>query len=388
MIKSYKIRLNPTPDQEKLLWSHVHTARFIWNWALGYQQEYYKSGGKYLSAFSMSKLLTQLKNSGYVEWLKDVSSHTLRRVLLDQDIAYKMFFNKIRGYPKFKYKDSGKSSFPVHSENMNFSPKGVRLERLGRVAFQTNYKIPEGTNVKFWDARIRYVNSKWILTFGLKCESQTLDLTEIPLGIDLGVKDLAVVAFGDTTFKFPNINKSARVRKLTKKLKHLQRVISRKYEVSNKLHPHAKWQKTKLILKYEMLSRKVYAKLHNIRFNYIHQITHTLVSYLPKVVGMEDLNVMGMMKNKHLSRAIQEQCFAEFIRQMKYKCEYYGIQFVQAPRFYPSSKTCSHCNNIKKDLKLSDRTYTCTDCGTVFDRDYNAAINLMRYAESLSGLAA
>ena len=388
MIRSYKVRLNPTPDQEKLLWSHVHTARFVWNWALGYQQEYYKSDGKYLSAFDMIKLLTQLKNSRYVEWLKDVSSHTLRRVLQDQDTAYKMFFKKIGRHPKFKCKDSRKISFPVHSENMNFSAQGVRLERIGRVSVQTNYKIPEGTNVKFWDARVQYVNSKWILTFGLECESQTLGLTETPLGIDLGVKDLAVVAFGDKTFKFSNINKSSRVRKLTKKLKHLQRVISRKYEAGNKLHPHSKWQKTNLILKYERLSHKVYAKLHNIRFNYIHQITHTLVSYLPKVIGMEDLNVIGMMKNKHLSRVIQEQCFAEFIRQMKYKCEYYGIPFVQAPRFYPSSKTCSHCNNIKKDLKLSDRTYICTECGAVLDRDYNAAINLMRYAESLSGLAA
>lgn len=166
-------------------------------------------------------------------------------------------------------------------------------------------------------------------------------------------------------------------------MKHLQRIVSRKYEVGNKLHPDNKYLKTGAIERYEELICNIYRKLSNIRKNYLHQTTHMLVSKLPRVVGMETLNVIGMMKNRHLANRIQKQGFYEFYRQMQYKCEEKGIILVQADRFYPSSKTCSHCGHIKKDLKLSDRTYRCPECGMELDRDYNAAINLAHYAEAL-----
>jgi putative transposase len=196
------------------------------------------------------------------------------------------------------------------------------------------------------------------------------------MGIDLGIKETMTVAYGDEQIVFHNINNSKTIRNLKKQMKHLQRSISRKYEANKQ---GKKYIKTKNIERLEDRLRKMYARLTNILTNYIHQCTHKLVSLLPCKVVMEDLNVQGMMKNKHLSKAIQEQCFFEIIRQMKYKCEWNGIPFYQVDRFYPSSKTCSCCGHIRKDLKLSDRTYICPECGLVIDRDINAAINLQRY---------
>ena len=196
------------------------------------------------------------------------------------------------------------------------------------------------------------------------------------MGVDLGVKDLAVVEFNNEKIVFHNINKSKKVRILKKRIQHTQRTISRKYECNRK---GSKYFKTNNILKEETKLRKLHYRLANIRNNYIHQTTHSLVKLLPKRVVMEDLNVTGMMSNRHLSKAIQEQGFNEFIRQMRYKCEWNNIEFVQVDRFYPSSKTCSNCGCIKSNLKLKDRTYVCEDCGFTIDRDYNAAINLSRY---------
>ena len=210
----------------------------------------------------------------------------------------------------------------------------------------------------------------------MESESQTRELADKTMGIDLGVKDLAIAEFDGQQLTFHNINKSKTIRALKRKQKHLQRTISRKYE-ANRIGK--RFVKTKNIEKCEAQLRRIYARLTNIRQNYIHQTTHTLVEYLPKRIVMEDLNVQGMMKNKHLSKAIQEQCFHEFIRQIEYKSEDRGIEFTQADRFYPSSKTCSHCGSVKTNLKLKDRTYVCEECGLVIDRDYNAAVNLSKY---------
>ena len=236
--------------------------------------------------------------------------------------------------------------------------------------------MPCEKETKYINPRISFVNNKWILTVSLECENQATELTDINMGIDLGVKDLAVVEFNNEKIVFYNINKSKKVRILKKRIQHTQRTISRKYECNRK---GSKYFKTNNILKEETKLRKLHYRLANIRNNYIHQTTHSLVKLLPKRVVMEDLNVTGMMSNRHLSKAIQEQGFNEFIRQMRYKCEWNNIEFVQVDRFYPSSKTCSNCGCIKSNLKLKDRTYVCEDCGFTIDRDYNAAINLSRY---------
>lgn len=375
MIKSFKIRLYPTKEQETAIWQHIGSCRYIWNWMLNKQQEVREQGGKHLSAFDMINLLKPLKNDGEHEWLYNVSSASLQIVCQDLQKAYDKFFKKTSGFPKFKSRKHSKSSYPIR-QNIWFAGNIVTIEKLGKIKFKTSFTFPEGRGRKFSNPRIKNQNGKWILSFGMKCENQALQLTDTSMGIDLGIKDLAIVENDGNKIVFYNINKSKKMKRLIKKQKYIQRSISRKYEANKQ---GKKYIKTKNIERLEEKYRHISAHITNIRENYIHQCTHKLISLLPKRIVMEDLNVSGMMKNRHLSRAIQEQKWYEFIRQMKYKSEWAGIEFVQADRFYPSSKACSCCGNVKRDLKLKDRTYICDMCGAVIDRDYNAAINLSRY---------
>ena len=375
MIKSFKIRLYPTKEQETAIWQHIGSCRYIWNWMLNKQQEVREQGGKHLSAFDMINLLKPLKNDGEHEWLYDVSSASLQIVCQDLQKAYDKFFKKTSGFPKFKSRKHSKPSYPIR-QNIWFTGNIVTIEKLGKIRFKTSFTFPEGRGRKFSNPRIKNQNGKWILSFGMKCENQALQLTDTSMGIDLGIKDLAIVENDGNKIVFYNINKSKKMKRLIKKQKYIQRSISRKYEANKQ---GKKYIKTKNIERLEEKYHHISAHITNIRENYIHQCTHKLISLLPKRIVMEDLNVSGMMKNRHLSRVIQEQKWYEFIRQMKYKSEWAGIEFVQVSRFYPSSKTCSYCGNVKKDLKLSDRTYICNMCGAVIDRDYNAAINLSRY---------
>lgn len=375
-IKSFKIRLYPTKEQEQLMWRHICSCRFIWNYMLAYQQAAYERGEKHLSAFDMINLLKPLKSDGEHEWLYDVSNTSLKNICRDLEEAYKRFFRRTAGFPKFKSRKRSRPAFPIRETLYFADEKFVSVEKLGRVRYKTDFDLPLGRGHKFSNPRIAYANGKWMLSFGMECENQAPELTDKSMGIDLGVKDLAVAEFDGEMLKFHNINKSRRMRQLKKQLRHTQRSISRKYESNKRGNAYVK---TNNIVKQEDKLRRIHARIANIRSNYIHQTTHALVSMLPCRVVMEDLNVTGMMKNRHLSKAIAEQCFHEFLRQMQYKCEWNGIEFVQVGRFYPSSKTCSGCGTLKTDLKLSDRTYHCEHCGLTIDRDYNAAVNLSRY---------
>lgn len=378
MIKSYKIRIYPTKNQEQKLWQHIGACRYIWNYMLDYQIKLREQGEKHLSAFGMINHLKPLKQDGEHGWLYEVSNTSLQHVCRDLDKAYSGFFKKQTGFPKFKSRKRVKPAFPVNTENFYIKDYRVlNIEKVGKIRYRTDFNLPIGRRIaKFYNVRVSYKNGKWMVSFGLECESQAYELTDINMGIDLGVKDLATVEFNGEHIAFNNINKSKRMRSLQKRLKHTQRTISRKYEQNRQGRSYVK---TNNIIREEDKLRRIYARITDTRTNYIHQTTHTLVSMNPKIVVMEDLNVSGMMKNKHLSKVIAEQCFYEFIRQMKYKCEWNGIEFVQADRFYPSSKTCSGCGCIKSDLKLGDRTYICPVCGLVINRDYNAAVNLSRY---------
>ena len=342
---------------------------------LAKQQELYSSGEKHLSAFSMIKLLPALKKDGEHDWLNEVSASSLQTACQDLQKAYDRFFKKTSGFPKFKSRKRSKPSYPVR-QTIWFSGNVVTIEKLGKVKFKTDFAFPEGRGHKFSNPRITNRNGKWMLSFGMECENQAPELTDASIGIDLGIKDLAIAEHNGTKIVFPNINKSARMRRLTKKQKHLQRSISRKYEANKQ---GARFVRTRNIERLESELRRISVRIANIRANYIHQCTHAIVSLLPYQIVMEDLNVTGMMKNRHLAKSIQEQGFGEFIRQMEYKTSWLGVDFIQADRFYPSSKTCSRCGNIKRDFKLSDRLYKCDVCGAVIDRDYNAAINLSRY---------
>ena len=332
-----------------------------------------ENGEKHLSRFDMIKLLTPLKKQEEYEFLNEVSNTTLQIICSDLNNAYQKFFNKVTKFPKFKSKRKSKLVFPVCTNRFYFTKDYVQIQKLGRVEYKSSKPIPLGKGVaKFTNPRISLENGKWILSFGMECENQALDTEhEGKIGIDLGIKELAVVSVNGEQMNFHNINKSKRVRTLKHKLKYLQRKVSRKYRTNGN------YEKTNAILKTEAQIREIH--YHLIRLNYIHQTTHKLTELYPEQITMEDLNVSGMMKNEHLARAIAEQNFYEFRRQMEYKCEAKGIKLQFADRFYPSSKTCSCCGHIKKDLKLTDRTYICSECGLVIDRDFNAALNLERY---------
>lgn len=197
------------------------------------------------------------------------------------------------------------------------------------------------------------------------------------IGIDLGIKDLAICSDGNT---YKNINKSQTVKKLEKCKRRLQRSVSRKYEHNKK---GGSYCKTNNIVKKEKLLLKVNHRLANIRKDYLNQTTSETVNRKPRFICIEDLNVSGMIKNRHLSKAVQNQGFFEFRKQLEYKCNDRGIQLIVADRFYPSSKRCSCCGKIKKDLRLSDRTYKC-ECGNVIDRDFQASLNLKAYGEQFA----
>lgn len=360
------------------MWQHIGACRYMWNYLLELQEKRYENGEKHLHAYDMSKLITQLKKNDEYKWLCDISQKSIQQICRDLDDAYDMFFKKISRKPKFKSKKKSKQVYPVRIDRFYFKDdKFLNIEKIGKVRYKTDFTFPIGRCAQnYCNVRALHDNGKWFVSFAIECESQAPELTEINMGIDLGIKDLAVVEFNGEQITFHNINRSKKMKALNNKLVHMQRSISRKYEQNKQ---GKKYIKTNNIIREEEKLRKIHAKITNIRKNYMHQTTHELVSMLPKRVVMEDLDVSGMMKNRRLSKEVQQQCFYEFIRQMKYKCEWNCIEFVQADRFFPSSKTCSECGCIKNDLKLSDRVYVCNHCGLVIDRDYNAAVNLSKY---------
>ena len=373
MKKSLKIRLLPTKEQEVLMLKSIGCSRFAYNWALNRCNENYKNGIKY-NMFNIRKEFTQLKKQEEYKWLNEVSITTMVESMRNLDKAFKQFFKTKKGYPKFKTKRKSKQSFYVRYDRLYFINNLANIEKIGKVKYKTNYNIPQGRNVcKFSNPYCSYDGKYWYLSFSFEVEeNQTTLNNDLSIGIDLGIKDLAICSNG---IVFKNINKTKKVKKIKKRLKRLQRQVSRKYEANKQGN---KFVKTNNIIKLEKQIKLLHRKLSNIRNNHIHQATNKIIKLKPYRVVMEDLNVKGMMKNKHLSKAIQEQGFYEFIRQMKYKCEFNRVEFIQADRYFPSSKLCSCCGKIKHDLKLKDRIYKC-DCGNIIDRDLNASINLSNY---------
>ena len=298
-----------------------------------------------------------------------MSNNVAKQAVKDGCDAYKRFFKGLSDKPQFKSRRKSKKSF--YNDNCKLKVKYgkfINIEKVGWI--KTNEQIPIG--VKYSNPRISYDNKYWYISVGIEQEEIQEELTGVSLGIDLGLKEFAICSNGKV---YKNINKSYVVRKIEKRLKRLQKQVSRKYQQNKK---GKEYVKTKNIIKLEKQIQQVHRRLANIRSNYIHKTTTSIVKTKPYRVVIEDLNVKGMMKNKHLSDAIRKQGFYEFKRQLEYKCKFRGIELVVADRFYPSSKTCSQCGEIKKDLKLKDRVYKCS-CGLSIDRDLNASINLSRY---------
>ena len=373
MIKSIKIRLSPTKEQEELMFQSVGIARFAYNWGLSKWEEMYKEGIKPSKAKIRKEFNNSIRKNDDFKWLYNVSGQITAQAFADLEDAYKNFFDGLAQRPKFKNKKKSKKSFYVRYDAIKFSNNRVNIEKIGKVKYSSNYKIPKLD--KYTNPRCHFDGKYWYLTFGFEHgESQASLNEDLSIGIDLGISHLAIVNHLDKPIE--NINKSKEVRRLKKKLKRLQRQVSRKYEMNKK---GSKFVKTNNIIKLERQIKLVHRRLNNIRNNHIHQATSKIIKLNPYRVVMEGLNVSGMMKNKHLAEKIAEQKFYEFKRQMKYKCQFNKIEFFEADRWYPSSKACSCCKNIKKDLKLSDRTYICNECGLVIDRDKNASINLGNY---------
>jgi putative transposase len=390
MIKTFKVQLKPNNMQKIKLFECAGCARWAYNYALGRIKEHYEDTGKFLSGGKIRKEITQLKKTNEFNWLKLYSNNIPKQAVKDACDAYKKFFKGQSKYPKFKSKKRIKPSFYQDTHKIKFTETHVKLEKLMTNRKKNRQKlnwvklaeynlIPTGENIKYINPRVTFDGLNWWISVGVEVGNLTLDKPNTePIGIDLGIKNLAIVSNGD---KFKNINKTKKVKKLSKKLKRLQKQASRHYEKLKKKGGENRC-KSKNLLKLENLIRKTHKKLKNIRTDYIHQITTSLVKTNPEYIVIEDLNVMGMLKNKHLSKAIQEQNFYEFKRQLDYKCKWYGVELIIADRFYPSSKTCSSCGNVKKDLKLSDRVYKCEKCGLEIDRDLNASINLREYSKS------
>ena len=387
MIKVIKVRLYPTRYQEELMFKSAGIARFSYNWGLAFLNKYYEENNKSLSIGELRKEFTKLRNDNDFTWLKEVSSEIPQQALKDLGESFKRFFRKESSYPRFKKKGKCEVSFFHLNNKFVVKDKYIKLEKIGYVKMKDEGRLPIGNykkdKIKVLNPRIKFNGKFWYLSLALEVKDRAdTDLTDESIGVDLGIKDLAIVSNIDKPFK--NINKSKEVKRLNKKLKRLQKQVSRKYNMlksGNTFKKGEKLFKTQNIIKIEKQIKLVHKKIADIRLNHIHQTTNTIVKTKPCRVVVEDLNVKGMMKNKHLSKAISEQCFNKFITILEYKCKWNGIEFVKTDRFFPSSKMCSCCGTIKKDLKLKDRTYVCPNenCNLVIDRDKNASINLANY---------
>ena len=370
MIKSIKVQLKPNNNQNSLLFQCAGTSRFAYNWTLAKQEENYKLGGKFLSDSTLRKELTQLKQGDFA-WLYKYSNNIAKQAVKDACEAYKKFFKKLADKPKFKSRRKSKPAFYHDNIKIKFTKTHIQVEKLGKIKLAEFGRIP--TDGKYSNPRITYDGLNWSVSVGIEVGDMTINKpVSEPIGVDVGIKDLAVISTGKV---YKNVNKTKSVKKANKRLKRLQKQASRQYDKNYKNKIKGKG---KNLIKHKKQINKTYKRLTNIRDNHIHQVTMKLVKTKPECIVIEDLNISGMIKNRYLSKAIAQQKLYEFRRQLEYKCSWYGVKLIIADRFYPSSKLCSCCGHIKKDLKLSDRVYKC-ECGNLIDRDLQAAINLREY---------
>lgn len=391
MLRGIKIALELTDEQEQQMWKSVGVARWSYNYAITRSKEHYLKSledenlPKTLSEGAIRKELTVLKRTTH-PWLKEVGSNVIKQAVKDWDESRKRFFKGLGKAPKYKSKATSKPSFYVNYETLRKVNGGFKGEKLGFVkTSQPLPKIPKGSYYK--NPRISFDGKYWYLSFSYEVPTISVELTDLVIGVDLGLKTLATLSTGEFV---ENINKSHKVKQLEKQLRREQRHLARQLQANTKGYLTTANGGRKPIYKRSLdlcsniqtTKRKIrllYRKLASIRLNHIHQTTSYLVKQFPKGIVIEDLNVQGLMKNRHLAKHIQNALFYEFRRQLEYKCLQYGIELVIAERFYPSSKMCNYCGCIKSDLKLKDRVYKCEFCGLEKDRDLNAAENLAYY---------
>ena len=381
LLKSFKTEIHPTLEQKQKINKTIGTCRFIYNFYLAYNKELYENGEKFMSAKSFSVWLNNefIPNNPEFLWIKEASSKSVKKSMENANTAFAGFFKKQSNFPRFKKKNKSdvkmyfvktdaKTVIPCERHRIKIPTLGwIRLKEKGYIpTTKQGYVIKSGTvSVKGG----RYYVSVLIDVPDI----EKPQLNNFGLGIDLGVKEFATISNGVVK---KNINKSAKLKKLEKQLKREQRCLSRKYEDLKRRNKKMKGEATRQNIEKQIKKvQKLHHRMDNIRTDYINKCVNEIVKIKPSYITIEDLNVRGMMKNRHLAKAVASQKFYEFRTKLEAKCKESGIELRIAGRWYPSSKKCHECGHVKKDLKLSDREYIC-ECGYHADRDYNASLNL------------
>lgn len=390
MYKTYRVKLLPNNKQQGRFFEYAGAARYVYNWVLDREKEQYEIDKTFISAVSLQREYTQLKQQEDKKWLQDINRPVAKQAIKDACGAYEKFFKGQNDFPKKKTKKRTIPSFYQDHCKMQITNTHVKLalvtgkgkansshaQKICKVKLARKGYIPFGDDIQYYNPKVKYDGINWWLTVGVKIEEPTNNPTNDGIGIDLGIKDLAICS-DENTYK--NINKTETVRKLEKRKRRLQRSISRKYE---KNRVGNKYVKTNNIKRQEKQLLKLNHRLSNIRNNYLHQVTADIIKREPSFIVLEDLNVKGMMKNHHIAKAVQNQGFRRFRELIEYKAERNNIEVVIADRYYPSSKLCNCCGYKKVDLKLKDRTFVCPNCGYTEDRDFNASLNLKLYKDA------
>ncbi len=386
------MEINPTDEQKSKIHQTIGVSRFIYNFYIARNKEIYEKEGKFVSGMDFSKWLNNeyIPNNQEMKWIKEVSSKATKQAIMNGDKSFRDFFKKAKGFPRFKKKKNQdvKAYFPKNNKtDWTLERHRVKIPTLGWVRLKEFGYIPKNSVVKSGTVSQkadRYYVSILVEETDIKISNSNIGIkifnhNNEGIGIDLGIKDFAICSNGN---KFKNINKTSTIKKVEKNLKREQRKLSRKYEslkIRNKKEKGGNVTRQN-IQKQIVKVQKLHQRLTNIRTDYINKIVSSIIKQKPSYITIEDLNVKGMMKNKHLSKAIASQKFFEFKTKLMSKCKQNDVELRIVDRFYPSSKTCSQCGEIKKDLKLSDRVYKCS-CGLVIDRDLNASINLRNAKE-------
>ena len=384
LLRAYKVEIKPTLEQKMKIDQSIGICRYLYNFYLGKNKELYqqyKDGlidkkQAFMSANNFDKYINnEVKVLEEYQWINKCGSKARKKAICNAETAYKKFFKGESKFPRFKKKNKSdvKLYFPKNNKGdwkvyrhkiMIPSLKNVRLKEYGYIP--TSAKVKSGTVSKNAD---RYYVSVLVETDIVNLKIST----NHGIGIDLGLTDFAVIS--NRTFK-KNINKTVTIKKLEKKLKREQRKLSRKYENLKLRNENKKEEATRQNIQKQIAKvHRLHQRLSNVRTDYINKVVSDIVKQNPSFITIEDLNVRGMMKNKHLSKAVAGQKFFEFRTKLTNKCNWMSIELRIVDRFYPSSKLCHECSSIKKDLKLSDRIYRC-ECGYEEDRDINASLNL------------
>lgn len=375
MLRSFKTEINPTDEQIIKINKTIGVCRFIYNFYIAHNKELYENGEKFISGRHFNVWLNNeyLPNNPDKRWIKEVSSKSIKKSVEDAYIAFKRFFSRKSKFPRFKKKNNSDVKMYFVKNNKTdclVERHRIKVPTLGWVRLKEKGYIPtskDGFTVR--SGTISCKAGRYYISVLVDIQEHNIGVNnDFGVGIDLGLKSLAICSNGSI---YHNINKTNNVKKVEKRLKREQRKLSRKIVVKRKGEACRE-----NFVKQKLKVQKLYQRLTNIRTDYLNKTIHSIVKTKPSYIVIEDLNVSGMMKNRHLSKAIAQQKFFEFRTKLSQKCKEFGIELRVVGRFYPSSKTCHVCGHIKRDLKLSDRTYRCSECGYVEDRDINASLNL------------